>query len=39
VSHHFQAELRFLGIKASPGFVPAPEGNGVAAMWPEGHDR
>ena len=26
VSHHFQAELRFLGIQSSPAFVREPEG-------------
>jgi transposase InsO family protein len=33
LSHHFQAELRFLGIKASPSFVRAPEGNGVGERF------
>ena len=28
VSHHFQAEIRFLGIESSPAFVREPEGNG-----------
>jgi putative transposase len=28
VSHHFQSEIRFLGIESSPAFVRAPEGNG-----------
>ena len=27
---HFQGELRFLGIRPSPSFVAAPEGNGCA---------
>ncbi len=26
VSHHFQAEIRFLGIESSPAFVREPEG-------------
>ncbi len=30
MSHAFQRELRFLGIKSSPSFIRAPEGNGVA---------
>ena len=30
VSHHFQAEIRFLGIASSPAFVREPEGNGCA---------
>jgi putative transposase len=30
VSHHFQAEIRFLGIESSPAFVREPEGNGCA---------
>jgi putative transposase len=33
VSHHFQAELRFLGIQSSPAFVRAPEGNGCAERF------
>src|SRR5215210_8897215 len=28
VSHHFQAEVRFLGVESSPAFVREPEGNG-----------
>ena len=28
VSAHFQAEIAFLGMKSSPAFVRAPEGNG-----------
>lgn len=30
MSHHFQAELTFLGAKTSPSFVAQPEGNGIA---------
>jgi putative transposase len=30
VSHHFQAEIRFLGVESSPAFVREPEGNGGA---------
>jgi transposase InsO family protein len=30
VSHHFQAEIRFLGLESSPAFVREPEGNGCA---------
>jgi putative transposase len=33
VSHHFQAESRFLGIESSPAFVRAPEGNGCAERF------
>ena len=33
VSHHFQAELRFLGIQSSPAFVREPEGNGCAERF------
>ncbi len=33
MSYHFQPEIAFLGIEASPGFVRAPEGNGVAARF------
>ena len=33
VSHHFQTEIRFLGIKSSPAFVRAPEGNGCAERF------
>jgi transposase InsO family protein len=33
VSHHFQAELRFLGIESSPAFVREPEGNGCAERF------
>ena len=29
-SHHFQTEIRFLGIESSPAFVREPEGNGCA---------
>ena len=28
MSFHFQQEIEFLGIKSSPAFVRAPEGNG-----------
>ena len=30
LSDHFQGELSFLGIRSSPSFVAAPEGNGCA---------
>ena len=33
VSHHFQAESRFLGIESSPAFVREPEGNGCAERF------
>jgi transposase InsO family protein len=33
VSHHFQGELRFLGIASSPAFVREPEGNGCAERF------
>ena len=33
VSHHFQAEIRFLGIVSSPVFVREPEGNGCAERF------
>ena len=33
MSHHFQAELRFLGIESSPAFVREPEGNGCAERF------
>ena len=33
LSDHFQEELRFLGIRASPSFVAAPEGNGCAERF------
>jgi putative transposase len=33
VSHHFQAEVRFLGIESSPAFVRQPEGNGCAERF------
>jgi transposase InsO family protein len=33
VSHHFQTELRFLGIQSSPAFVREPEGNGCAERF------
>jgi putative transposase len=32
-SHHFQAEIRFLGIESSPAFVREPEGNGCAERF------
>ena len=33
VSHHFQTEVRFLGIESSPAFVREPEGNGCAKRF------
>jgi putative transposase len=33
VSHHFRAEIRFLGIASSPAFVREPEGNGCAERF------
>src|SRR3954466_10073811 len=33
VGHHFQAEIRFLGIESSPAFVREPEGNGCAERF------
>ena len=33
MSHHFRAEIAFLGIESSPSFVKAPEGNGVAERF------
>ena len=33
MSDHFQGELRFLGIRSSPSFVAAPEGNGCAESF------
>jgi putative transposase len=33
VSHHFQAEIRFLGIASSPAFAREPEGNGCAERF------
>jgi putative transposase len=33
VSHHFRAELHFLGIASSPAFVREPEGNGCAERF------
>ena len=33
MSHHFQAEIRFLGIESSPAFVREPEGNGCAERF------
>jgi len=32
-SHHFQAELRFLGLERSPASVREPEGNGVVERF------
>jgi transposase InsO family protein len=31
--HHFQDELRFLGIRSSPAFIAEPECNGVAERY------
>jgi transposase InsO family protein len=33
VSHHFQSEIRFLGIESSPAFIREPEGNGCAERF------
>jgi transposase InsO family protein len=33
VSHHFRAEIRFLGVESSPAFVREPEGNGCAERF------
>jgi hypothetical protein len=33
LAHDFQAEIRFLGITASPAFVREPEGNGCAERF------
>jgi transposase InsO family protein len=33
VSHHFQTEIRFLGVESSPAFVREPEGNGCAERF------
>ena len=33
LSDHFQEDLRFLGIRSSPSFVAAPEGNGCAERF------
>jgi putative transposase len=33
MSHHFQNELAFLGIRSSPSYVAQPEGNGVAERF------
>ncbi len=33
VSHHFQSEIRFLGIESPPAFVREPEGNGCAERF------
>src|SRR5678815_5645306 len=33
VSHHFQAEVHFLGIESSPAFIREPEGNGCAERF------
>ena len=32
-SHHFQTEIRFLGVESSPAFVREPEGNGFAERF------
>ena len=33
MSDHFQKEIGFLGVKSSPAFVRAPEGNGCAERF------
>ena len=33
VSHHFQSEIRFLGLASSPAFIREPEGNGCAERF------
>ena len=33
LSHAYQAELRFLGIRSSPAFLREPEGNGCAERF------
>ena len=33
ISHHFQEELRFLGIRSTPAYVAEPECNGVAERF------
>jgi putative transposase len=33
VSHHFQAEIHFLGVESSPAFIREPEGNGCAERF------
>ena len=33
MSHHFQSEIRFLGLASSPAFVREPEGNGCAERF------
>ena len=33
MSHHFQAEVRFLGLASSPAFVREPQGNGCAERF------
>ena len=33
ISHAFQDELRFVGIRSSPSFVRSPEGNGCVARF------
>jgi putative transposase len=33
VSHHFQSEIRFLGVESSPAFGREPEGNGCAERF------
>jgi putative transposase len=33
VSHHYQEEIRFLGIESSPSFIRMPEGNGCSERF------
>lgn len=33
MSHHFQDEIKFLGISSSPSFIKSPEGNGVVERF------
>ena len=33
ISHDFRNEIRWLGVKSSPSFVRAPEGNGCAGRF------
>jgi transposase InsO family protein len=33
ISHDFQRELAFLGIKSSPSYVREPQGNGIAERF------
>lgn len=33
ISHAFQAELSFLGVKSSPSYVREPQGNGIAERF------